>query len=130
MDDKERFDGGMKKRRKMLGDAWVDRSIQRKNEFNADYLDLMTRYCWGDVWLRPHLDDRTRRIIVIAATAAMGRWEEFRIHTRAAVTQGGFSKEDIKEILLQLAIYCGVPTANTGFNEAAAVFADIEKGGG
>lgn len=129
MDDKGRFDAGMKKRRKALGDAWVDRSIQRKTDFNADFLDLLTRYCWGDIWQRTHLDDRTRRMIVIASMVAMGKWEEFRIHTRAAVTQGGFSKDDIKEILLQQAIYCGVPAANTGFNEAAAVFAEIEKVG-
>ena len=127
MDDKTHFDNGMKKRRKVLGDAWVERSIQRKTDFNADFLDLLTRYCWGDVWMRPHFDERVRRIIVIATMVAASRWEEFRIHTRAALTQGGFTKEDIKELLLQQAIYCGIPAANTAFNEAAQVIAEIEK---
>ena len=127
MDDKTHLDNGMKKRRKVLGDAWVERSIQRKTDFNGDFLDLLTRYCWGDVWMRPHFDERTRRIIVIATMVASSRWEEFRIHVRAALTQGGFSKEDIKEILLQQAIYSGIPAANSAFNEAAQVLAEIDK---
>ncbi len=127
MDDRARFDAGMKKRRKVLGDAWVDRSSARKNEFNADFLDLITRYAWGDIWMRPHFDERTRRIIVIASMIALGRWEEFRLHTRAAIVEGGFSKDDIKEIILQQAIYCGVPTANSAVKEAEAVLAEIGK---
>ena len=115
MDDKGRHDAGMKKRRKVLGDAWVDRSIARKNDFNGDFLDLITRYAWGDIWMRPHFDERTRRIIVIASMIALGRWEEFRLHTRAALVEGKFTKDDIKEIILQQAIYCGVPAANTAF---------------
>ena len=127
MDDKTHLDNGMKKRRKVLGDAWVERSIQRRNDLNADFLDLLTRYCWGDVWMRPHFDERTRRIIVISTMVASSRWEEFRIHVRAALTQGGFSKEDIKEILLQQAIYSGIQAANSAFNEAAQVLAEIDK---
>jgi len=127
MDDKERFDAGMKKRRKVLGDAWVDRSVSKKNDFNADFLDLITRYAWGDIWIRPHFDERTRRIIVIASMIALGRWEEFRLHTRAALVEGGFSKDDIKEIILQQAIYCGVPTANSAMKEAEEVLAEIGR---
>jgi 4-carboxymuconolactone decarboxylase len=127
MDDRARFDAGMKKRRKVLGDAWVDRSSAQKNEFNADFLDLITRYAWGDVWMRPHFDERTRRIIVIASMIALGRWAEFRLHTRAAIVEGGFSKDDIKEIILQQAIYCGVPIANSAVKEAEEVLAEIGK---
>ncbi len=127
MDDKERNDAGMKKRRKVLGDAWVDRSIARKNDFNSDFLDLITRYAWGDVWMRPHFDERIRRIIVISSMIALGRWEEYRLHTRAALVEGGFSKDDIKEIILQQAIYCGVPAANTAVKEAQEVIAEIDK---
>jgi|SRR6185295_14949392 len=127
MDDKGRHDAGMKKRRKVLGDAWVDRSIARKNDFNGDFLDLITRYAWGDIWMRPHFDERTRRIIVIASMIALGRWEEFRLHTRAALVEGKFTKDDIKEIILQQAIYCGVPAANTAVKEAEEVIAEISK---
>jgi 4-carboxymuconolactone decarboxylase len=127
MDEHERSEKGTAKRRKVLGDAWVDRSIKRKTEFNADFLDLISRYAWGEIWTRPGLDDRTRRFIVLGSMVALGRWEEFRLHLRAALNEGGFSKDDIKELLLQQAIYCGVPAANTAFNEAAHVFAEIEK---
>jgi 4-carboxymuconolactone decarboxylase len=128
MDEKERFEAGMKRRRKVLGDAWVDRSNARKNEFNAEFLDLITRYAWGEIWTRPGLDEKTRRLIVLASMIALGRWEEFRMHVRAALTEGGLSRNDVKEVILQQAIYCGVPAANTAFAEAAAAFAEIEKG--
>ena len=127
MDDQERVAAGMKKRRKVLGEAWVERSIARRNDFNGDSLDLLTRYCWGDVWMRPHFDERTRRIIVIATMIALGRWEEFRLHMRAAIVEGKFSKDDVKEIILQQAIYCGVPAANSAMKEAEQVFEEIGK---
>jgi len=127
MDDQERFAAGMKKRRKVLGDAWVDRSVARRTDFNGDFLDLLTRYCWGDVWMRPHFDERTRRIIVIATMIALSRWEEFRLHMRAAIVEGKFSKDDVKEIILQQAIYCGVPAANSAMKEAEQVFEEIGK---
>ena len=127
MDDQERFAAGMNKRRKVLGDAWVERSIARRNDFNGDFLDLLTRYCWGDVWMRPHFDERTRRIIVIATMIALGRWEEFRLHMRAAIIEGKFSKDDVKEIILQQAIYAGVPASNHAFKEAAEVIAEVEE---
>ncbi len=128
MDEKERLDAGMKRRRQVLGDAWVDRSIKKKNEFNAEFLDLLTRYAWGEIWTRPGLDDKTRRLIVLASCVAMRSWEEYRLHLRAAIVEGKVSKNDIKELLLQLAIYCGVPAANSAFNEAGEVFAAMEKG--
>jgi 4-carboxymuconolactone decarboxylase len=127
MDEKARFDAGMKKRRKVLGDAWVDRSIERKSAFNEEFLEFITRYAWGEIWTRPGLDERTRRLIVLGSCVAMGRWEEFRLHLRAAIVEGGVAKDDVKELLLQQAVYCGVPAANTAFNEAAHVFAEIEK---
>ncbi|MCW5681564.1 MAG: 4-carboxymuconolactone decarboxylase [Xanthobacteraceae bacterium] len=129
MDERERHEKGMAKRRKVLGNAWVDRSIAKKNDFNAEFQDLITRYAWGEIWTRPHFDERTRRLIVIGSMVALGRWEEFRLHVRAAMVEGGFSKEDIKELLLQQAIYCGVPAANTAFHEASEVFAEIGKAG-
>lgn len=129
MDERERHEKGMAKRRKVLGNAWVDRSIAKKNDFNAEFQDLITRYAWGEIWTRPHFDERTRRLIVIGSMVALGRWEEFRLHVRAAMVEGGFSKEDIKELLLQQAIYCGVPAANTAFHEASEVFAEIAKAG-
>src|SRR5215813_6010491 len=130
MDDQQRFAAGMEKRRKVLGAAWVDRSVARRNDFNADFLDLLTRSCWGDVWQRPHFDERTRRLIVIATMIALGRWEEFRLHTRAALVEGKFSKDDIKEIILQQAIYCGVPAANTAMKEAESILEEISKAKG
>jgi 4-carboxymuconolactone decarboxylase len=128
MDERERFELGTKKRRKVLGDAWVDRSNAKKTEFNAEFLDLISRYAWGEIWTRPGLDDRTRRLLVLASMIALGRWEEFKLHVRAAITEGGITKNDIKEVIMQQAIYCGVPAANTAFHTAEATFAEIEKG--
>ena len=127
MDDKQRLEAGMKKRRKVLGEAWVERSIAQRNDFNADFLDFLTRSCWGDVWQRPHFDERTRRIIVISTMIALGRWEEFRLHARAALTEGKFSKDDLKEIILQQAVYCGVPAANSAMKEAGEILEEIKK---
>ncbi len=87
----------------------------------------ITRSPWGDVWTRPHFDDRTRRILVIGTMLALGRWEEFKLHVRAALTVGGFSADDIKEIILQQAIYCGVPAGNHAFQEAEAVLKELGK---
>jgi len=127
MDERERHEKGMARRRKVLGNKWVDRAVANQNDFNRDFQDLITRYAWGEIWTRPHFDDRTRRLIVIGSMVALGRWEEYRLHVRVAMTEGGFTKDDIKELLLQQAIYCGVPAANTAMHEAAQVFAEIEK---
>lgn len=128
MNERERHEKGTAKRRKVLGNAWVDRSVAKQTDFNKEFLDFISRYAWGEIWTRPGIDDRTRRFIVMGSMVALGRWEEFRLHVRAAITEGGFTKDDVKELLLQQTIYCGVPAANTAFNEAAEVFAEIDKG--
>jgi 4-carboxymuconolactone decarboxylase len=115
------FEKGMKTRRKVLGDEWVDRAEKTKTSFNAEFQELITRYAWNEVWNRPGFDHRTRRILVIGTMVALGRWEEFQLHVRAALQSGDLSEEDLKEILLQQAIYCGVPAANTAFREAREI---------
>jgi 4-carboxymuconolactone decarboxylase len=125
MDDQQRRDEGMAQRRKVLGDTWVDKSVANQNAFNAEFLDLITRHAWADIWGRPHFDHRTRRILVIGTLVALGQWDEFRLHVRAALAEGGFSPEDIKEILLQQAIYCGVPAANHAVKEASAIVQEL-----
>jgi 3-oxoadipate enol-lactonase len=108
------FERGLANRRAVLGDPWVDRSLRGANDFNADFQDLITRYAWNDIWGRPGLDHETRRLLVLGMTMGLARWEEFELHCRAAI-QGGVSLEKIKETLMQGAIYCGVPAANTAF---------------
>lgn len=125
MDDNQRRADGDAQRRKVLGNAWVDKSAAGRNAFNADFLDLITRYAWGEIWTRPQFDERTRRVLVIGTMVALGQWDEFRLHVRAALTEGGFTPDDIKEILLQQAIYCGVPAVNHATKEAAAVMKEL-----
>lgn len=127
MDDKERYDRGMSKRRKVLGNAWVDKANAGKTAFNTEFQDFITRYAWGEVWTRPHFDERTRRLMVLATMIALGKWDEFRMHIRAAMTEGGFSADDVKEVIMQQAIYCGVPAANHAFKEATAALAEVGK---
>ena len=115
MDEKERRDAGTKVRRQVLGDAHVDRASAQTTPLTAEFQDLITRYAWGEIWTRPGLDQRTRRILVLGTLVALGRFEEFRMHARAALVEGGFSADDLKEIVLQQAIYCGVPAANSAF---------------
>ena len=111
-------------RRKVLGDAWVDRSLANRTDFNSEIQQQITSHVWGDIWTRPHFDHRTRRVLVIGTMVALGQWDEFRLHVRAALTEGGFTPDDIKEILLQQAIYCGVPAANHAVKEANAIIAE------
>jgi 4-carboxymuconolactone decarboxylase/3-oxoadipate enol-lactonase/4-carboxymuconolactone decarboxylase len=125
MDDQQRHDDGMARRRSVLGDAWVDKSIANRNSFNAEFQALITRYAWGEIWTRSHFDERTRRVLVIGTLVALGQWDEFRLHVRAALAEGGFSPDDIKEILLQQAIYCGVPAANHAVKEASAIIEEL-----
>ena len=127
MDDKERHDTGMAKRRKVLGNAWVDKSVAGKTPFNSEFQDFITRYAWGELWQRPHYDERTRRILVIGSMVALAHWEEFRLHVRAALVEGGFSADDVKEIILQQAIYCGVPAANHAFKLAGEILTELGK---
>ena len=126
MDEKARFERGLGQRRKVLGGAHVDRSMA-KTEFNSEFQEIITRYAWGEIWTRPHFDERTRRILVIGTILALGKWEEFRLHVRAALTEGGLSADDIKEIILQQMIYCGVPAANHAFREAGDIVKELGK---
>jgi 3-oxoadipate enol-lactonase / 4-carboxymuconolactone decarboxylase len=109
---------GMRVRRSVLGDAHVDRAIATTTTFTKDFQDLITRYAWGTIWTRPLLDVRTRRLLVLATTAALGRWEEFRLHVRTGLNRD-LEWCDLEEVLLQTAIYAGVPAANSGFHAAA-----------
>jgi 4-carboxymuconolactone decarboxylase len=127
MDEKERHEQGMIQRRKVLGHAWVDRANARKTAFTEEFQDFITRAAWGEVWTRQHFDERTRRVLVIGTMVALGQWDEFRLHVRAALVEGGFTPDDIKEVLLQQAIYCGVPAANHAFKEAAEIIGEIAK---
>jgi 4-carboxymuconolactone decarboxylase len=126
MNEDERAKAGLKKRREVLGDEHVDRSLAGRNPFNAEFQDLLTRYAWGEIWTRPGLDERTRRLIVLATMIALGRDDEFKMHLRAAL-EHGVSKDDVKEVLLQSAIYCGLPAANGAFHLAEEVFADGDR---
>ena len=127
MDDRERHEKGMARRRKVLGNAWVDKANTGKTPFNEEFQEFITRYAWGEIWSRPHFDERTRRILVIGSMIAIGAWEEFRMHVRSAMTEGGFTAEDIKEIIMQQAIYAGVPAANHAFKEAAEIIAEVAQ---
>ena len=115
MDDQQRHARGMAIRRTVLGDAHVDRAVAQTTELTKEFQDLITRYAWGEIWTRPGLDVRSRRILVIGTLIALARWDEFEMHAAAAIREGGFSVDDLKEIVLQQAIYCGVPAANTAF---------------
>jgi 4-carboxymuconolactone decarboxylase len=125
MDEKERYEKGMARRRQVLGNAWVDRATAKRTPLNTEFQEFITRAAWGEIWTRPHYDERTRRILVIGTMLAIDKWEEFRMHVRAALTEGGFSPDDIKEILLQQAIYCGVPAANHAVKEASAIVQEL-----
>ena len=128
MDDSERHQAGMAKRRKTLGNAWVDKANASKTPFNSEFQDFITRYAWGEVWTRAHFDERTRRVLVIGTMIALDKWDEFRMHVRAALAEGGFSADDIKEIIMQQAIYCGVPAANHAFKLAGEIVAEMKAG--
>jgi 4-carboxymuconolactone decarboxylase len=126
MDEQERLREGMKIRRSVLGDAHVDRSVAGRSELNGEFLDLITRFAWGEIWARPGLERRTRSLLCIAMMVALGREEELALHLKAAANNG-VTRDQIKEVLLQTAIYCGLPAANSAFHLAARVFADEEK---
>jgi 4-carboxymuconolactone decarboxylase len=121
MDEKKRHEEGMKIRRAVLGDAHVDQAIATQNDFNAEFQDLITRYAWGEIWSRPDLDRKTRSLITIAMMVALNRSEELQLHLKAAL-KNGVTRAEIKEVLLQAAIYCGVPAANHAFQQAEQIF--------
>lgn len=124
-DDSRRddFDRGVANRRTVLGDPWVDKSLDAATDFNADFQSLITRYAWHEIWGRPGLDHTTRRLLVLGMTMGLARWEEFELHCRAAI-RGGVPVDKIKECLMQGAIYCGVPAANTAFKLALDILRD------
>lgn len=119
----EQYDRGMKVRRDVLGDAHVDAARERTTPFTADFQDLITRYAWGEIWARPGLDRKTRSCITLTALVALGRDHELELHLRAAL-RNGLTPAEIKEVLLQAAIYCGVPAANAAFAIAQRVLED------
>lgn len=122
-------DRGMHARREVLGDAHVDRAIERTTEFTADFQELITRYAWGEIWSRPGLDRRARSLITVAMLVALGREEELAMHVRAALGNG-VTPDELKEVLLQCAIYCGVPAANGAFAIAQRVLDEETSAGG
>lgn len=126
MDERQRYEQGMSVRRAVLGDAHVDRTLKDRNEFNETFQDLITRYAWGEVWTRPGLPRGTRSLITLAMMVALNRNDELKMHLRAAFNNG-VTREQIKEMLLQSAIYCGVPAANSAFHAAEEVFAEIDS---
>ena len=128
MDERERFDKGLAVRRAVLGEAHVDRAMARKNTFNAEFQELITRYAWGEIWTRPGLPRHTRSLLTIAMMVALNRTDEFKLHVRAAFNNG-VTRDEIKEVLLQSAIYWGVPAANSSFHMAEDVFAQMEAKG-
>ena len=125
MDDRERYDRGMTVRRAVLGEAHVDRSLTRLTPFNEEFQDLITRYAWGEIWTRPGLPRHTRSLITIGLMVALNRPDEFKLHVRAAFNNG-VSRDEIKEVLMQCAIYAGVPAANSAFHLAEEVFAQMD----
>lgn len=127
MDESERKEQGFTARRSVLGNPHVDRAIANTTAFTAEFQDLITRYAWGEIWTRPGIDHTTRRLMVLSTMIALNREEEFMMHVRAAVTHG-VSRDLIKEVILQAAIYCGVPAANSAFHAASRVFAELDKG--
>ncbi len=129
MDDRERYEAGMQVRRGVLGDAHVDRSLAKRTPFNEEFQDLITRYAWGEIWTRPGLPRHTRSLLTIGLMVALNRTEELRLHLRAAANNG-VTREEIKEVLLQTAIYAGVPAANSAFHLAEQVFDEMDRAGG
>ncbi len=125
MDESERYDQGMKIRRAVLGDAHVDRSLANRTEFTSEFQDFITRYAWGEIWSRPGLDRKSRSCIVLAITISLGRWEEFRLHIKGAI-HNGLSVDEIKEVIMQTAIYAGVPAANTAMHQAEELLATLK----
>jgi 4-carboxymuconolactone decarboxylase len=125
MDERERYEKGLSVRRTVLGDAHVDRSLKSRNEFNEEFQNLITRYAWGEIWTRPGLTRKTRSLLTIAMIVALNRPDEFRLHVRAALNNG-VTPDEIKEVLLHAAIYCGVPAANSAFHAAQEIFSEIK----
>ncbi|BAK77309.1 4-carboxymuconolactone decarboxylase [Pseudogulbenkiania sp. NH8B] len=128
MDEKDRYENGMTVRRAVLGDAHVDRTLAKRNDFNTEFQEFITRYAWGDIWTRPGLPRHSRSLITIAMLIALNREDELRMHLKAAFNNG-VTRDELKEVLMQSGIYCGLPAANAAFHLAEAVFAEMEAQG-
>lgn len=120
-------EAGSTTRRRILGDAYVERSLANMTDFNADFVAMAIRSNWGDVWSRPGLDQRVRRLIVLTITATRGCWDEFRLHVRLGLEQRILTTDELKELLLQISVYAGIPIANKGFAEAAMIIAELDE---
>jgi len=125
MHEKERHRLGLEKRRHMLGSDHVERALECAGPLEHDFQDLITRYAWGEIWTRPGLDSSTRRLLTLGTLVALGRFEEFEMHLRAGLAQGDITPEGVQEVLLQQAIYCGVPAANQAFKLFRRVLASL-----
>ncbi|KVE25086.1 4-carboxymuconolactone decarboxylase [Burkholderia singularis] len=123
MNDDQRYEAGMTVRRAVLGDAHVDRSLASRTELTDEFQNLITRYAWGEIWTREGLPRHTRSLLTIAMMVALNRGEELALHLRAA-KNNGVTRDEIKEVLLQTAIYCGVPAANSAFHLAQRIFGE------
>jgi len=126
MDENERYESGMRLRRSVLGDAHVDRAEASKDAFDEEFQNFITRYAWGEIWTRPGLSRHTRSLMTIGLMVALNRGEELRLHLRAAA-DNGVTAEEIREVLLHCAIYCGVPAANAAFHAVKDVLNEREK---
>lgn len=126
MDDKERYAKGMKVRRAVLGDAWVNKATAARTDFSAEWQDFITRYAWGEIWTRPGLDRKTRSCMTLALMIALGKWGEFRLHVPAAFNNG-LTEDHIKEVILHAAVYCGVPAGNHAVGEATEMLRQIGR---
>jgi 4-carboxymuconolactone decarboxylase len=126
MDERQRYEAGLKIRREVLGDAHVDNSLAKLNDFNESFQNLITRYAWGEIWTRPELPRQTRSLLTIAMLIALNREEELRLHLRAAI-RNGVTPDEIKEVLLHSAVYCGVPAANSAFRLAQEILTESSQ---
>jgi alkylhydroperoxidase/carboxymuconolactone decarboxylase family protein YurZ len=121
------YEDGLTIRRKMLGDAWVDRSLANRNDFNAEIQQQITRQAWGEVWTRPGIDLKTRRFMAMSIMIALRAWDEFRLHVRSGLTQGDLTKDELKEIIIQATAYCGAPAGNHAMQQAELAFKEMAK---
>jgi 4-carboxymuconolactone decarboxylase len=126
MDDRKRYEQGLKTRRKILGDAHVEKSLKNLTPFNKDFQDFLTRYAWGEIWSRPGLSPKIRSMLTISMLVALNRGDELRLHLRAALTNG-VSRGEIQEVLLQSALYCGLPAANSAFHIAQELYSTLDS---
>ena len=126
MDESERYEQGMRMRRRVLGDAHVDGAEAAKSALDEEFQNLITRLAWGEIWTRPDLPPHTRSLVTIALMVALNRGDELRLHLRAA-PNNGVTREEIREVLLHCAVYCGIPAANAAFHAAKEVLNEQEK---